>query len=529
MHEPASHDARYPLDAMPWVPVATQSGATVRVGLRELFLRAHEFTGLAVASPPAAAGLMRVLCAITARVTGLDTMTGDSGPDPWLDARFELLEDGGGFDQERVLDYFVDHADGLRLYDEERPFLQDARLAHECASTSGINKLVLGRPAGNNQVFFGHFSDDDPVPLPSEEAVLHLIAQLYYGPSGQCTPRTVDGQKYGNVNAGPLRRVLSCHPLGRNLRDTLLLGLPLPERPSAQPGRTDRCPWEDPRPIAALEPAAPSAGPRQLLTDRHQHAVLLHPSGDGGHAIDATITWALRHNRPPVDDPYLIWDEAKDGTLYPRRADAERAMWRDLDGLVLQDRGGRSRRPGIFESLTGTQLPEDTSAHLRVVAYGFDQDGQTRDRSYFTAVTPPLFALLAASRDAPDRALALGIKAGREAAEHAAWRLEKALHATWRTYTLPFGDDAGSGRKKKERGSGPWPEQALAAFWPAAEEQFWQLFDNEDFSAALAAFGAIALRVFDDLTAPIAVQPRGAKAREAHRGLVRSMLDRQRA
>ncbi|MEU6312035.1 type I-E CRISPR-associated protein Cse1/CasA [Streptomyces sp. NPDC047014] len=520
---PVAPDDRYPLDRMPWVPVMTEAGTTLRVGLRELFLSAHEFSGLAVASPPAASGLLRVLCAITARLTALDRM--DEGPEVWLDTRYELLEAGGGFEPGRVREYFDGCADGLRLYDEERPFLQDARLDRQCTSTSGINKLVLGRPSGNNQVFFGHFSDDVPVPLPSEEAVLHLLAQLYYGASGQCTPRTVDGQKFGNTMAGPLRRVLSFHPLGRNLHETLLLGIPHPaEWPSADHDRVDLCPWEEARPLPALEPPEPPAGLMEMLTDRHQHAVLLRPTADGKHAVDAVITWALRKNRPDLADPYVIWDESKDGTLYARRADAERALWRDLDGLVLQDRGGKNRRPLIFEGLTGAQLPEDVFSHLRVVAHGFDQDGQTRDRSHFTAVTPPLCALLASSGESSDRELARGVKEGRQAAEHAAWRLDKALRATWRAYTMPFGDDRSAGRGKKERGGGPWLERASAAYWSAAEERFWTLLDTEDFSRSLAAFGGIALSVFDDLTAAIASEPRGARARESSRGLVRSLL-----
>ncbi|MFJ4905259.1 type I-E CRISPR-associated protein Cse1/CasA [Streptomyces sp. NPDC093249] len=527
MPEPASADSHYPLDSMPWVPVLAKGGTTQHLGLRQLFIRAGEFTGLAVASPPAASALLRILSAIAARLTRLDRCDGDPGA--WLDTRYGLLAAGDPFDPDAVHQYFDTHADGLRLYDPDRPFMQDARLADECTSTSGINKLVLGRPSGNNQVFFGHFRDDEPVSLPSAEAVPHLLAQLAYGPSGQCTPRTADGQKYGNTMAGPLRRVLSCHPLGRDLRESLLLGIPQPETwPDTKPGHDDLCPWEDPRPLPALEPPGQSAGPMHLLTSRHQHAVLLHPSPDGTHAVDATITWALRANRPPFPDPYLIWDESKDGTPYPRRADANRAMWRDLDGLILQHRGGQNRRPRIFDGLTGGNVPEDVFRHLRVVAHGFDQDGQTRDRSHFTAVTPVLCTLLSSSDDKEDRELARHLKDGREAAEHAAWRLEKALRDVWRAYTLPFEEGKPAGRTKKERNGGPWPEAALAAYWPAAEERFWQLLDQEDFSGALPAFGAIALDVFDGLTAAIAAQPRGAKAREGARGLVRSLLDADR-
>ncbi|MET9254613.1 type I-E CRISPR-associated protein Cse1/CasA [Streptomyces sp. NPDC003717] len=512
----------YPLDVRPWLPALTRAADTCRVGLRELFLRAVEFEGLAVALPPAASGLLRILTAMAARMTGLDRTLGTN--DDWLDRRYELLMKPDGFEPESVEAYFGRCAEGLRLYDPVRPFLQDPRLATECPSSSGINKLVLARPSGNNQVFFGHFTDADQRPLPSDEVVLHLIAQLYYGASGQCTPRIVDGQRYGNTMAGPLRRVLSCHPLGRNLYESLLLGIPAPGTWPGPGGADDLCPWEREAPAEALGVPLPTMGPMALLTDRHQHAVLLSPSPDGASAKDATITWAIRPNRPPVQDPYLIWDEGKDGFPYARRADAERALWRDLDGLVLQDRGGRNRRPLIFESLTGAQIPEPVFQHLRVTAHGFDQDGQTRDRSHFTAVTPPLVALLKSSGTDGDGELAHGVREGREAAEKAAWHLQTALRAAWRTYTLPFEDDRpGNGRKSK--GSGPWPEAALAAYWPAAEVRFWELFDAQDFTHSVNSLGRIALDVYDKVTAPVAAQPRGARAREGARGLVRSLLD----
>lgn len=529
MPSDAVDDDRFPLDLRPWVPVFVD-GATERVGLRELFLRAHEFSGLAVAVPPAASGLMRVLYAMAARITGLHELT-DGNVETWLDHRYELLENGSAFEPVKVHAYFDEHTEGLRLYDPVRPFLQDPRLAIECSGSSGVNKLVMARPSGNNQVFFGHFTDAEQVALPSGEAVLHLIAQLYYGPSGQCTPRIVDGQRYGNTMAGPLRRTLSCHPMGRNLYETLLLGIPAPDTWPPRTEGGDACPWERTDPINPLKPPEPAAGPLSMLTEQYQHAVLLRPAPDEESVVDATITWALRTNRPEQQDPYLIWDESKDGTLRPRDADVGRALWRDLDAMILQNRGDGGRRPPAFDQLTGGQLPEPVFRELRVAAYGFHQDGQTRDRAYFSAMTPPLFALLASTGAVADNVLALGVKEGREAAEKAAWHLATALRTAWREYTKPPAEDrSGNGstersaRKQQEKDPGPWPETALAAYWPAAEERFWELLDAEDFTTALPSFGRIALRVYDDITSPVAAEPRGAKARESARGLVLTLL-----
>ncbi|GAB3121272.1 hypothetical protein GCM10027160_38350 [Streptomyces calidiresistens] len=534
MSPDAVDDDRFPLDLRPWVPVSV-NGVTERVGLRGLFLRAHELEGLAVVVPPAASGLMRVLYAMTARITGLcELVEGDT--DAWLDRRYELLENGEGFDPDAVVAYFDEHMEGLRLHDPSRPFLQDPRLAEECTGSSGVNKLVMSRPAGSNQVFFGHFFDAQQVALPSGEAVLHLLAQLYYGPSGQCTPRIVDGKRYGNTMAGPLRRSLSCHPMGRNLYETLVLGIPAPGTwPSGTDDDVDACPWERTEPIGPLALPKPAAGPLSMLTEQYQHAILLRPDSDGEGVVDARITWALRVNRPEHPDPYLIWDETKEGTPRPRYADAERALWRDLDAMILQKRSDGGRRPPIFDELTGTQLPEPVFRNLRVTAYGFDQDGQTRDRTYFSAMTPPLFPLLDSTGSKTDTALALGVKEGRDAAEKAAWHLRTALRTAWRAYTTPFAEDRpGGGRTTKAsksgpaKGTGPWPEAALAAYWPAAEEHFWHLLDIKDFTDALPSFGRLALRIYDDITAPVAAEPRGARARESARGLVRALLARER-
>ncbi len=514
------------------------------MGLRELLVRAHEVTALAVTLPPAASGLMRMLYAIAARIAGLDTC---DDPKVWNKKRYALLSRPVGFPAGSVDDYLGRHRSRLSLFDPQRPFLQDPRLAEQSPSRSGVNKLVMARPSGNNSVFIGHFTDDDPVPLRPEEALLHLIAQLYYGPSGQCTPRTVDGERYGNTMGGPLRRAVSFHPQGRTLYESLLLGIPKPVHwPStdAEPG-TDGCPWEReelPDPLALPDPPT---GPLSMLTEQYQHAILLTSDEQGATVTDATITWALRKKRPEtVKEPYLIWDEFKDGSIHPRDAAVERALWRDLDSLILLSRTEPpGRRPPVIDGLTG--LPAEICRALHITAYGFDQDGQTRDRSYFTATTPPVFHKLlspprqmaaASANEVTDlagdaTALANEVKDARVAAEKAAARLRYALRMAWRSYTTPFmtdkparpNDQAGGG-KSPAKGEGPWPGEALARYWPAAEQHFWQALHTGVFAHPQREFGRLALDAYDEVTRLVAATPRGAKAREEARGLVRSLL-----
>ncbi|MEV6013468.1 type I-E CRISPR-associated protein Cse1/CasA [Streptomyces sp. NPDC051976] len=518
---------RYDLITEPCLPVTTlhtdsSHGGFRSVGLLELFRQAHRLGGLAVGLPPAASGLMRVLYAIAARVTGLHEAE-DVGE--WADRRYDLLDVGEGFDPEAVEGYFARYADRFRLFDTARPWMQDPRLLEDCPTSSGVNKLVMARPSGSNQVFFGHFTDSEQVQLQAADAMLHLLAQLYYGPSGQCTPRTVKGQRFGNAYAGPLRKVLSYHPLGRSLFETLLLGLPYPNRWTPGEGaEVDACPWERddlPDPLAVPQPPA---GPLSALTEQYRHAVLLTAGAGGRSVVDTRITWALRVNRPPFEDPYLLWDEGRDLVKRPREADADRALWRDLDALVNETRDNSGHRPYVLSDLRN-ELPQGVEDAVRVLSLGFDQDGQTRDRTYFTASTPPLFTLLRLSDEPEDNALRIGLRDGRDAAEKGAARLEYALQVAWRAYTSPFETErpGGSAKDRRKRG-GPWPALALAAYWPAAEKQFWTSLNEKDFTGSTQAFGRIALRQYDAATLSIAATPRGAKAREGARGLVRSLL-----
>ena len=65
----------------------------------------------------------------------------------------------------------------------------------------------------------------------------------------------------------------------------------------------------------------------------------------------------------------------------------------------------------MFTDLPG--IPPEAAAGLTVRAFGFDQDGQTVDRQWFTTVTPPVLAL-----DGQDGyRYGYDIKAAREAAE----------------------------------------------------------------------------------------------------------------
>jgi len=371
-----------------WIPVryAYGTSGSPAVGLADLFLRAHEIADINVPIPPAAAGLWRILYLITARITGLDDPDDWESYNAWKPARNRAFNTGH-FEKKSVDEYFSKHADRFDLFDHARPWLQDPRLAAECSKSTGVNKLAVARATGNNLVWLSHDTDLAPDPIPSADAVWYLLTWLYYGPSGKITARTVRGQTESNMTAGPLRSRISFHPLGRTLYESLIAGLIHPAH--YDDGKDpDLAPWETntlPDPLG-LPPFPNGLG--APLTSQFRHAILLSPSPDGSKVSDARITWAWRQASREVRDPYLIYDTAKNRPgVYARYAKLDRAVWRDLDALLLQDTGpGASQRPVVFSTLL--DIPHGVAQALRVRAIGFDQDGQTIDRQWFTAITP---------------------------------------------------------------------------------------------------------------------------------------------
>jgi CRISPR system Cascade subunit CasA len=463
--------------------------------------RSHEIVGLDIVDPPAHAALLRVLYAVTARVTGLD----EAGPGSWTERRDDLIDDGR-LPQARIKAYFEKYADRFYLYDPEggRPWMQDARLAAQCdpGKTAGVNKLIMTRPSGNNHAWFRHGSDAAPDLPSAPEAVLHLLMWHYYGPAGRCSSREVNGVKSASVTAGPLRTALSYHPEGETLFETLLAGL-VPPKASVR-REDDLCPWEwEELPDPEKVPEPPS-GPCARLTACSQHALLLVPGGENGEVVrDAFITWAYRGGRIERDDDFLIWQISKQGNRYPRPADSRRALWRDLDALLLHRAdAGRPQRPRVFDSAEGLW------PSLRVRALGFEQEGQAKDIQFVEGSTPPVLGeaelLAPVTRSAVARLRRFGEVYGR--------RLDRAVKRAWVAYVQDAKADAGT-----------WSTQAAARYWPRAETEFWARFRDLDRSggalhggldmdATRSAFLRLAENAYETVTESVTRTIRGAKA-----------------
>lgn len=491
------------------VPVRV-GGRRELVSLPELLVRAHEIDGFEVSVPPAEAALWRVLYVLAARVSGLGDPERPLHGDGWHERRDEVWQ-RGRFAESAVRAYFDVYGDRFDLFDAERPWLQDPRLAVECEKPAGVNKLVWGRPAGQNQVWFAHHWEADAAPVSSEQAVWHLLAQLFYGPSGRCTSREVAGRREANCMGGPLRSAVSFHIVAGNLFESLVAGLcPMDRGDDDGP---DVAPWEaDALPDPLAVPHNP--GGYAALVGRLQHAVLLVPDADETHVVDAQITWAARSNYPDFADPYLIYQLSKQGTVYARPADAQRAIFRDLDALLCESSGDpKVSRPLVMKAVLelATQSSE-TLARMRLRALGFDQDGQTRDKQWFAATTPACLGLL----EEQNAQGAEAISRWRRAAERAGRNLEWALRQMW----LALNDPREGAVARKDLKESPWTGRAAGVYWARAERVFWALVREGDMRRIGSEFTDTARDVFDEITDVPAALPRWEKARARSRGLI---------
>ncbi|MQY15160.1 hypothetical protein SRB5_53380 [Streptomyces sp. RB5] len=500
----------YPLATEPWLaPLWTQAARSQhgrlpdRIGLRTLLERSHEISALAITQPPAYAAVLRVLYALTARVTVLDVDDDGSGAD-WSERRLDILE-AGRLPADGIEAYFRTWEHRLDLFDPARPWMQDPRLADQCDPdrTAGVNKLIPTRASGNNHAWFSHVQDTDPDPVPADEAVLGLLTWHYYGPSGRGSAREVNGERTASMTAGPLRGALSYHPEGTTLFETLLAGLLRPDPDVRR--EHDLCPWErEDLPDPAGPPPEPQ-GPCSRLTAVSQHALLLVPDPQNtGMATDAFITWAHRGGRLPRTDPYLIWQISQQGNAYPRPADSGRALWRDIDALLLNQPGGtaQAQRPEVFS--TALEITDATEEPLAVRALGFEQDGQAKDRQFVAGLTPPV--LHHAEEKDPRTRQTAGLL--RSLGELYGRRVEYSVRRACTLYM----------REAKPKEAETWVEQAAALYWPQAEERFWARFGRLPSGTVLdraetrSEFLRIAESVYATVTQPVCHTQRGARA-----------------
>lgn len=417
----SAEQQRFNLVDEPWVRVELSDGATVDMGLAEVFAASARIERLAGESPTQDFAVLRLLLAVLRRAIGWPGEPGLDDETQWwreLWSRTDLPSD--------VADYLGAMSDRFWLFGGLRPFYQVADLQYEKAGRlpDPVVGLLPDIPPG--RVWFMHRDPASCSVLTAAEAarwLVHLqafdVAGIKSGTAGD--PRVKSGKIYpmGTAWAGALGGI---HVQGATLRETLLLNL----APGLPVALLDDMPaWEREQASAGAGEREPS-GPVDVLTWQSRR-VRLVPDGQGAHAIGLILTYGERlqaANRHTVE--YLSqWRRSEaqakklrmPEVLMPKRHDPGRALWRGLPS-ILGAAGDATAAPGCvkgLELLIGSGLlPDDFP--IRVVATGLaygPQDSVIADSYYDTldfevgAISDPEHIhLVTRAAEAADRAAA---------------------------------------------------------------------------------------------------------------------------
>lgn len=311
----------YNLAVEPWLPVATPNGIE-KVGLRDLFVRAHEINDIAIPNPLLRAATRRYLTALTADIVNRDrTVTSTY----WKSAH----ADNSGFSIAQVDAMLAAHADHLWLWHPATPFLQDQRLktlSTDPGNVLPITDMVVHLPSGSTMAWWikaGEPALDNHIP--ADAAALLLIARWFYAANGNCGAVTLpDGStvrsQAGGAFAETIGTITHAFRVDPNsLFRTLVRGMPktLVDQDTIDlSSPVGGCAW--------LDPCQPQLSP-SLLYQATLNSAMVLLAGRNEHG---NVTGWLRGSTPiPGNDAKERRNNAKD-------ADQHRIMCERTNGVT---------------------------------------------------------------------------------------------------------------------------------------------------------------------------------------------------
>lgn len=315
----------------PWLPVVVD-GRRCQMSLLEALTNAHTIDGVGLEDPLQAVAAFRqvVLPAY------LDALGVPRTGREWQQ-RWEAADLG----EEVLRSYLAEHAHRFRVFDPACPFAQVAGLHTPKNETKPVSALMPAVAAGNNVPLFGFRTDDDPPALSPAEAIRAALSTQCWDTaaikSGAVDdPAMKAGKTTGNPT-GPLGQLGVILPLGRTLKETILLNTPIV---AAGLSPADRPAWR-------ADPAGPAwetrseLGILDLLTWQSRRIRLL-PEGDDTNLRVRQVVLAAgdRLTRVPADrELHTAWrrdpkPRAGQEPVRPVRHQPGRAAWRGLEAML---------------------------------------------------------------------------------------------------------------------------------------------------------------------------------------------------
>lgn len=325
----------YDLRYKPWIPVGSEEGVVRKVGLKELFERAHEFARVEGANPIETVSLLRLLVGITHHLIGEVEDPREWGQH-WAPERF---------DTGSVAEYFEQSpwASGFDLFHEENPFWQCARLKN-LSSENGqerpisVKTLLLEVPGGNNRTLFAHYSDSKEFRLDPDQAARTAVTAQFFSLSGLNKKHT---NRYGYQQSFFHASFVQGMPsivAGATLRDTLLLnsiprawrGPGVAELPLGLP------PWASAQPGNAESAQKAPASYLEIVLPQSRHVRLVPEVLDDGSLSVARMHIAQGVSWDPAIEPWFVKRKVakKDDPPNAIQLQLERAAWRSSSAYL---------------------------------------------------------------------------------------------------------------------------------------------------------------------------------------------------
>ncbi len=370
----------------PCIPVLAEQGTT-EVSLTTCLTAAHRFAGLTLDTPLEAVALLRQVL-LPAYIDAVFQEPGCPPPadaDQWAELwsaesldRWPSWYPGSSTAEPPITSYLKRHHDLFEVFGDA-PFAQVSDLQTPNGTTKPVSLLLPSIATGNNVPLFSARTEADPPALPPAAAIRAVLsahcwdtAGIKSGAAGD--PQVKAGKTTGN-QTGPLGAIGNVIPLGRTLKDTILLHL----RCSSDGDPVDRPQWRR----ADKDEAGPEwkarapLGLLDLLTWQGRRIRLIPEQSDDGVRVRQVVLCAgdrLDGGTPQVE-PHCAWRMSKQTKRQvPVRHTAGQAAWRGM--LPMLAASGRATTHGsssralvhVREMQYGGALPADYP--LRVLCVG---------------------------------------------------------------------------------------------------------------------------------------------------------------
>ena len=317
-------------------PVQMNDGTDAEIGLRELFMQAHNIKDLVGTTPIERYAVFRLLVAFAMDIYPVHSYR----------ERKELFQKGC-FDID-IFDKYISMCESKRrncfdLFDLEHPFMQER---FDIAADTKAEKLaavvMVGLPSGNNHIFLDH-RPESVIALSASEAFRAMMTLYLFCTAG------AQGYPSGVNNTSPVYSIC----LGENLFETIVMNMVSDGEIGPISYGEGMVPWRSGRPIIPKEKVINITmlegltwRPRRIMLTCDSDGMVRKVFREQGSNFIGNDIWRDPHvaYRKNQKDEWISW-KPKSG----------RDLWRDL-GTILSD----SARKNVIPPLVLQQLDRIT-------------------------------------------------------------------------------------------------------------------------------------------------------------------------